>query len=73
MGTINLLDVIVPTDTNLETKLKNCVKIYKIKGDFMKKRKKLSYKGSKKLFKKTVSKTHRFNRPKMLVRGGYRL
>lgn len=39
----------------------------------MAKGKKLTFKGQKKLFKKTVSKTHKFNKPKMLMRGGIRL
>lgn len=37
------------------------------------KRKKLSYKGGKKLFKATVNKTHKFNVNKRPLRGGTRL
>lgn len=39
----------------------------------MKKRKKLSYKGSKKLFKATADKTHIFNVNARPMRGGTRL
>ena len=58
-GTVFLLDVTVPGDTNTI-------------GGFMRKRSKMTKRGSRKLFRRTASKSHKRNSRPRVMRGGIR-